>query len=274
MLYALADNIDFQTWKFWPSKKTIASAAGYSSVRTVDDAITQLVGLGILTAEHASRGGVRPNGQGLTSVYQAQIEVLESLSSAHLNASNPAIRDTEPRKPRHQTPHGLRGNRPSIHNKPEEQLNHAESERQMQIAARRAGWMDGKDAADLDVRGILAQIGVRGPNLDVIATAPGITVAEIREEVKLIRKDPRVRNVAAVLVKRVNKRHDLGLPGRVSASAADLKANDQLMRLRARQRALSKPADPVAQQIHEARARLDTSVSRVQLPSPAPTSEP
>ena len=62
VLYALADNICYDTGVGWPSKDTLASAAGCKSVRTVDGAAKSLTALGVLTQprDRARQSNVQP----------------------------------------------------------------------------------------------------------------------------------------------------------------------------------------------------------------------
>lgn len=68
----------------------------------------------------------------------------------------------------------------------------------------------------LDVRTVLERCGVRGPNLDALAGAPGLTVAEVAGEWASLSSDRRVRSPAAVLVNRLAGKHGVTL-GRSSA---------------------------------------------------------
>ncbi len=273
VLYALADHLSFSDWLVWTGKPELLVATGLRSRRTLDAAFFDLVSLGVLEIRHASRGGIGSNGRGLTSTYWANIAKLEQMNPATNAGLNPAIHDNQPRKSRLRTRQPLPGNRPSIHNTPDEQTIHAKGARPMEGNARQVGWMDGQNREETDVRGLLSRLGVQGPNLDAIVTVPEITVAVVREVYGLIAKDPRVRKKAAVLVTRLNKRFALGLPGRTSAPAAHLKAADNLNRLRAKNAARDAKPAPLASMVSGLMDKVVTSESSAPSPSLPPTSK-
>lgn len=60
-----------------------------------------------------------------------------------------------------------------------------------------------------DVRAVLARHGVAGANLEALASAPEITAAAIASEYADITRDANVRNVPAVLVRRLALRFNV-----------------------------------------------------------------
>ncbi|MBX3322012.1 MAG: hypothetical protein KF757_03365 [Phycisphaeraceae bacterium] len=98
--------------------------------------------------------------------------------------------------------------------------------------------LDRKEAGDFgqteppDVRRLLEQAGVRGPNLDILANAAGITARVVEEETRSLRSDRNVRNLPAVLVKRLAARAGIKLAGRPPLSKQDQASIARLEQLR------------------------------------------
>lgn len=197
ILHAISRNVNFESWTCFPSVATIAKSAGYSE-RQTSTIIRRLQERGILHLDRKSRGGRDADGRGITHIYRLDIHALESLT-------NPEGTTGYTPKRRHANPEAI-DNEPRSHcgqtNHPSNQLN------KLPNAAPKpggdsldAGWMDGQNSTDL--RAELVRHGIAGPNLDALVTSGRLTVDQVRAEAASISAGKRVRNKAAVLVKRL-----------------------------------------------------------------------
>lgn len=235
--------IDVHTGEAYPSMSTLAC---YSKMdeRTVKAAWRSLRGKGVLTVVSESKGGNR-HGRGISHRIRLELDALEALAVEERGEQPPQTAggttpgalqrnphswsNTTPPRDAPTTP-ANRGEEPSIHTPPEEPPMRTTQPEGMAVQPL-GGWMDGR------VRDALEAAGIRGPNLEALANAPGLTLAEVRREWDSIARAKGVRSPAAVLFKRLAKRHGVECSARGPMDAGMLAAIGELERMRRQRRA-------------------------------------
>jgi len=220
--YANADGVG------WPSVETVAHGAGLSP-GGARRALARLHRAGVLVVIERATGG-----RGRSAVRRLDTGRLRALADEPAKA-HPARTEGAPsaRKPSRCAHKPPRCAPRTDHDHPHERTrrtDHPPGGPESRAArdgcdggpeSSPSGTADGGPEA---VREALASAGVRGPNLDRLAAAPGLTAAMIREEITSIRRDQRIRKPAAVLVGRLSERVGVALPGKRGGPAQPVSA--------------------------------------------------
>jgi hypothetical protein len=215
--------------ELWPSIATLANSTGFTE-RGVQKILRRLEACGVVNTTIHSRGGRTRGGMGATNRFVLSLDRLPRREPVH-DQPNPEPCSSEPRtaflmNPEQHSPE------PSIRNTPPEppiaaaKLNEIFSSQ---------GGMDGQTSAHSTVRASLFACGVRGQNLDILATSDGLTTELVAREYRDIRRDVRTRNIAAVLVARLAKHCGITLacaPPLKRSTLSVIEKIEQLRRLR------------------------------------------
>ncbi|MBC7833878.1 MAG: hypothetical protein H7Y88_02110 [Phycisphaerales bacterium] len=219
VLRALFTWADQESGECWPAIGTVAAHTKLSE-RAVGKALDALAGRGILTYLHKSRGGAKQTHRLRINLgtLAALAEHAREGANSERGASNPEPRAGTPNRAHENSER--RSEEPSIHNPPEEPtMNSGGAE----VRSAGDGWMGKQaavetspampvpsEAAD-NVRETLRHHGVKGPNIDRLASAPGITSGSVIAEAARLKSDPIIRSLPAALVKALATRFDVVL---------------------------------------------------------------
>lgn len=213
----------------YPSVGTLAGVASLTS-RTVGKALKRLAERGVVEFVTRSRGGIGERGRGIPHTLRLDYAALQSLNrepdSGLGEGAKGEPRDRQPRTSRQPTANETPPNSEPRSHKPSIQPT-SEPTKEPSHGAKHfspTGWMDGAASTPippagsdderrrLEVCKALQALGVRGPNLARLTLSPKITIEMVSEERERIAGDKGVRNLAAVLVKALERRLDLSLP--------------------------------------------------------------
>lgn len=176
LLRVMLEWVDLDTGVLWPSVPLMAERSGQDEETVRRTIRKRLIPSGILTVERTG-GGVSRGGIGLSTVYRIAFDHLPEAGVPRNPGALRGFGHSEPRQPvpttpaqTHSIPCKAQGE-PSIH-QPSRQPPTIPAEK-----TPKGAWMDGKS-----VRDALREAGVRGPNLEALTTAPGISIADVSAE--------------------------------------------------------------------------------------------
>lgn len=225
-----------QTGELWPSVGTLADSTGFSQ-RGVQKILRRLQEMGVVAVVQASRGGRGARGQGLTNRYLLKLHQLPMRSGAPASAAplldaraqrteavNPEPRALQPRTVVRINPE-RRSDEPTIGKTPIEPS--MQPRRELQLPA--GGCLDGSERS---LRATLVRCGVRGANLETLATSTGLTSQAVEAELRDIQRDGSARNPAAVLVARLSQRTGTTLKSRPPLEQSTLSVVAKLEQMR------------------------------------------
>lgn len=213
-----------------PSIETWAEAAGCHP-RTAQKAIKRLVEKGVLVCTFRSKGNRKASEYAFGFTPDSPPKRPDSSTSRpQSHPGNPSI---SPRQTVEFTPAECHPNNHTNHQK--QQSNGIGAEASSAVD----GWMakpSSEEPVDqkTEIRRVLRQCGVSGPNLDLLANAKGITPEVIASEFADIRSNAMVRKASAVLVARLALDFNVTLKRGLAVSDQTLKTIAKLEAMRRR----------------------------------------